>query len=307
LTPMLLCLDIGGSTIKPGFASAPNALTIVAPITTPQVSYEAFLAAITALMPFAPEPLSGIALSITGVTDAKTGCLTCANIPNLHGRPLATDLEQAAGLPVRIYNDADCFALAEATLGGGKGHANVLAIILGSGVGGALVVQGRVVTSPSGYAGEWGHGTILATTIGNPPKPFPAMPCGCGRMGCVNTVGGARGLEALHRFLCGEARTSRHILAGWHAAQTLEAETVAAYLELVSQPLAYALNITGSSVVVAGGGLASDHRLIAALDEAVRSRLLAPADERMIIPARLGAEAGLRGAALAGFQELPYA
>jgi N-acetylglucosamine kinase len=305
VTGVLLCLDIGGSTIRAGYSASPDALVAVAATATPPGSYDAFLQAIVSIMRSAPGPLTGISVSITGVMDPVGGRLTCANIPCVDGRFLAQDLHVATGLPVMIENDADCFALAEAAAGAGRGHENVFSIILGSGVGGALVIRNRVVKSPLGYAGEWGHGVILATTVGDPPRLIPALACGCGRSGCVNTIGGARGLEALHRLLSGEERTSHDILSGWHAGSDMAQETLAAYLELVSQPLAYALNITGSSIVIAGGGLASDHQLVAALDLAVRSRMLAMPTDRLIVPAQLGDRAGLLGAAIAGHRDTP--
>jgi len=210
------------------------------------------------------------------------------------------------GLAVFVFNDANCFALAEAASGSGRGHENVLAVILGSGVGGAQVVGGRVIDGAGGVAGEWGHGTILATRFGAPPQDLPHFACGCGRKGCVNTVGGARGLEALHRALTGAASTSREIVARWKKREAAEARTVAAYMELVGQPLAYAVNITGAAIVVAGGGLATDAAFVAALDAAVRERILRRTAQPLVVPSRHAAEAGLAGAAIAGFEALGH-
>ena len=297
---MILCLDIGGSRIKPALASNVHELQFLPELATPQGDYEAFLGAIAQLARERAASARAISLSITGVQNESIGTLTCANIPAISGKLVAADLASRTGMPVRIFNDADCFALAEAAQGAGRGHKTVFAIILGSGVGGALVTDGRIISGALGFAGEWGHGTILATSVGNPPRTLPHRPCGCGRSGCVNTVGGARGLEALHLNLGHAPLSSHDILSRWHEGDGPCSETVAAYVELVSRPLAYVLNVTGASIVIAGGGLASDALLLNALDEAAKAAMLAAPDHGLIVPATLGDQAGLIGAAVAG-------
>ncbi len=299
---MLLCFDIGGSEIKPGLASSSRAVKALPPFPTPGDDYAGFLHRLAALS--ALHDVAALSISLTGVHNAQDGILKCANIPCADGQRVAHDLELATGLPVFIFNDADCFALAEAISGAGRGHENVLAIILGSGVGGAQVFAGRVIAGAGGIAGEWGHGTILATSFGQPPRPLAHLPCGCGRMGCVNTIGGARGIEALHLVLQGEAASSRDILSKWRLTPAA-AQTVATYMELVAQPLAYAVNISGASIVVAGGGLANDHDFISALDQAVRQRILRQVEHPLLVPG-LHTGAGLVGAAIAGFEALGH-
>ena len=131
------------------------------------------------------------------------GTIKAANIPCIDGLPLAALLTDRLGRPVIIGNDADCFALAEAVLGAGKSHRIVFGAILGTGVGGGLVIDGRLVTGRGGYAGEWGHAPVAATRVGTPPVELPRFACGCGLHGCVNTLGGARGMERLHAHLGG--------------------------------------------------------------------------------------------------------
>ena len=297
---MLVCFDIGGSEIKAGLAASSTEMRPLGAVATPSTDYVEFLARIIHLA--AQPDAAAISISITGVFNAENGILKCANIPCADGQRIVHDLHRATHLPVFIFNDANCFALAEALAGAGLGHDNVLAIVLGSGVGGAQVLAGRVIEGAGGMAGDWGHGTILATSVGQPPRDIAHLPCGCGRLGCVNTIGGARGLEALHLLLHGRVATSLEILSRRGRDDTA-AETVAAYMELVAQPLAYAVNITGASLLVAGGGLAHDHGFIAILDTQVRRRILRTAREPLIVPAR-HAQAGLAGAAIAGFQAL---
>jgi N-acetylglucosamine kinase len=145
-----------------------------------------------------------------------------------------------------------------------------------------------LVTGAGGYAGEWGHGPVIQS---------PAFACGCGQTGCVDTIGGARGLERLHHHLTGETATSVEILHRWHAG---EAATVDLWLDLVSGPLAMVVNVIGADIVPVGGGLANDARLIAALDVAVRARILRVMDRPLVVVAQVSVDAGLVGAAAAG-------
>lgn len=282
---MILCLDIGASAVKAALAQG-GRMTPLGTVATPLDDFARFVAA---LAPFAAgHPLRGVAVSIAGVVDPANRRIKVANIPCLDGRPLAEDLAAALALPVLVLNDADCFALAEAREGAGQGHHSVFGIILGSGVGGGLVLDGRLLQGAGGYAGEWGHGPVIRD---------PAFACGCGQVGCVDTVGGARGLERLHRHLTGREATSLQILQAWHAG---EAATVALWLDLVSGPLAMVLNVVGAGIVPVGGGLSNDPALVAALDLAVRARLLRASDAPLLVPAQCLIEPGLIGAASAG-------
>lgn len=288
---MILCFDIGGSRIKAALATA-GRIDPLGDSPTPLHDFAAFLAA---LRGFARQPgLRGVAISIAGVVDSETGLIRVANIPCADGRDLAAEIGAAFGLPVIILNDADCFALAEARRGAGAGHRNVFGIILGTGVGGGLVIDGRLVSGAGGYAGEWGHGPVLAA-----PYDFP---CGCGLCGCIDAVCGARGLERLHLALCGQAADSPAILAAWHAGEDEASRTVGTWLDLIAPPLALVLNVVGASVVPVGGGLSNDRGLVAALDTRVRGMLLRRADQPIVVPALCWPEPGLIGAAEAGAQ-----
>lgn len=301
---MLACFDIGGSLIKAAFALAPGEIVEAGSLPTPGDDFRAFSGAIATLIETHAGAIDGVAISTTGVVDPSTGLLTCANIACIHGRPIAADLSKMLELPVFIANDADCFALAEALKGAGRGHRAVFGIILGSGVGGGLVIDGRIVTGAGGYAGEWGHGMALQTRAGTPPVDVPHVPCPCGSAGCVNTVGGARGLERLHKTLHGEDATSAAIIADWTGGQAKAARTLNVYLDLVSTVLALVLNVTGATIVPVGGGLANSRELISALDERVRSKMLYKSPAALLVPAQLTVNPAFIGASLLGFSEL---
>jgi N-acetylglucosamine kinase len=294
---MILCFDIGGSWIKAGRAGADGAVVPLGAVPTPLKDFAAFAGAMSG---FAGDWTQGIAISIAGVVDPDSGRIKVANIPCLNGRALAAELGRSLEHPVWVFNDADCFALAEAEAGAGRGHRNVFGVILGTGVGGGLVIDGRIITGTGGYAGEWGHGPVANAALA------PWFPCGCGLSGCLDTVGGARGMERLHRHLHGIDTGSVAVLQAWQAGDAAAAQTVMLWRDLLAGPLAMVLNVVGSSIVPVGGGLANVPALIALLDGAVRANLLRSTDRPLLVPAALTVEPGVVGAALAGIAELSH-
>lgn len=301
---MIICFDIGGSAIKGALAQSPAALAELGREPTPPLDFDAFVSTIAGMAARAPAHADApVAIAITGVVDPDTGIIKCANIPCVDGRNLAAELARRLARPVRIANDADCFALAEALEGAGRGHRIVFGAILGSGVGGGLVIDGRIVTGPGGFAGEWGHGPVAATMAGAPPVAIPHFTCGCGLKGCVNTIGGARGMELLHRHLHGVDLPSTAIMAAWLAGDAAAARTIDCQIDLLAGPLAVAINIVGAGKVPVGGGLAREPRFIARLDAEVRRRILRRLDTPLVVPGELALDPGLVGAALLGFSE----
>jgi N-acetylglucosamine kinase len=298
---MITCLDIGGSGIKGALARSATELEPLGRKRTPQHDFGAFVAAIRELLALSPAPPdSAVAISIAGVIDPATGIIKVANIPCIDGKPLASELSQALGREVIIGNDADLFALAEAVAGAGRGHRIVFGAILGTGVGGGLVIDGKVVNGAGGYAGEWGHAPVAPTRVGMPPIEIPRYACGCGQIGCVDTVGAARGLERLHKHLTGDDRNSVEIVAAWGAGDKAASRTMDVYFDVVAPPLALVVNVVGASVVPVGGGLAKSAPLVDRLDREVRARILRPTDAPLVVPGAMAVEPGLVGAAILG-------
>lgn len=298
---MIVVLDIGGSRIRAARSAAPGQVAASGAWPTPGADFAEFVAVLQGAL--AGRAADGVALSIAGVVDPESGAIRVANIPCLDGRALAADLSLALGCPVVVANDADCFALAEAKDGAGAGQRVVFGVILGTGVGGGLVIGGRIHRSAGGFAGEWGHGPVLRTKVEDAAE-VPHWRCGCGQWGCVDTVGGARGLERLDAHLNGGGRGSVAILAAWQAGEVAAERTVRVWLDLVSAPLAMVVNVVGPSVVPVGGGLANDRALVTALDRAVRARILRRVEAPLLVPARHRIEPGLIGASWLGFGEL---
>jgi glucokinase len=238
-------------------------------------------------------PVEAAGLGIPGLFDRSAG--TAVLIPNLPGpwpgRPLRDPLASGLGVPVTLVNDARAFTLAEARLGAGRGCRTLLGVTLGTGVGGGIVVEGRLHLGAWGVAGEVGHQTVL------PDGP----PCGCGNRGCVEALARA---DVLAR-LAGRA-TAEEVYAGVREGDERCREAVATVAEYLGIALANVVTVLGPERVVVGGGIAAAGELaLGPIREAIRRRLtLVPAAEVEVVPAALGTGAGAVGAALAAAEGL---
>ena len=297
---MIVCFDIGGTAIKGAVAKSADDVRPFPRRPTPVDDFDAFIASLSAVIDAAGERPRCVAISIAGVIDPITSHAVVANIACIHGRPLKQDLERTLGLPVIIANDADCFVLAEAGIGAAKGHRVVFGVILGTGVGGGLVIDGKLINSEGGFAGEWGHGPVQATEAGYPPVRVPRFQCGCGQLGCIDAICSARGLEKLHRELHGEGRTSEDILRAWVSGEAGAQRTIDVYVDILTGPLSLVVNVTGTTILPVGGGLSNVPSLISRIDSELRRKILRKFDRPIVVPAACRVEPGLIGAAILG-------
>ncbi|WP_459176585.1 ROK family protein [Ewingella americana] len=308
----VFCADIGGSFIRFGVSHRAGEVEEFGKVPMPTASWRQFVAAIEGLLTEfgtgfpADTPL---ALSTAGLVSPQTGELLATNIPAFTGRALAADLSRELHRPVTAANDADCFALAEAYAGNAQNQPIVAGIILGTGVGGGLVINGQLVRGHGGVTGEWGHGAITRTelTLDGKTYSIPRLTCNCGQIGCLDTLGGARGIERLHQHLnhplTAQTGTSQQIVDGWQEGQPGSTLTINAWLHLVAEPLALLVNILGPSKIVVGGGLANATALIAALDSQVRTGTLHQYAEPLVITGKFagnGGNGGMIGASVLG-------
>lgn len=299
-----MAADVGGSFIRIAtVALASCEIEQTVERKTPTDDAEAFLASIaeaTAYFSGVERKQAPLAIAIAATIHPQSRAVTSANIPCLNGVDLERALSERLDRPVMVLNDANAFALAEASIGVGRGHAIVFGAVLGTGIGGGLIMDGRVIDGAWGIAGEWGHGPIANQQPAGLDRPLPRLLCGCGQTGCVDTFGGARGLERLHRALGHPPATSHDIVGGWTSTQPDCTQTIAIWAEMVSEPLTLAINVTGASLVPTGGGLGSDPDLMALLDSEVRARLPHTTTGPVVVPGMLKGDAGLIGAALLG-------
>ncbi|GBR43943.1 ROK family protein [Neokomagataea thailandica] len=293
MQPRVLCADIGGSFIDFAVLDNTNSVINRNKIPTPTHNADSFLQALielTALYPKLP-----LHIAMAGTQEPKTGRLLAANIPCMDGTLFSALLGRHLQRPIRVANDADCFAMGEAHFGAARGHDNVFGIILGTGVGGGLIWKGQVILGGGGVSGEWGHGPIIPH-FPDTPKATPCFQCGCGQWGCLDTFGSARGLERLHAWHGFPPRDSRAIVQAWENGDSNAADTINTYIDYTSAALALVVNTTGSTIVPVGGGLSNAQRLIHELDLSVQRRILRQQNTPLIIPGILGQDAALLGA-----------
>jgi len=300
---MIACFDIGGTYIRYGLSNGRGAVPESGRTATPRDDFAAFVAALEDALGAMQAPVgAAVSISLAGFADPHDGAAVVANVPCLNGRRLAAELGHRLGRAVSVTNDADCFALAEALEGIGRGHRNVFAIVLGSGVGGGLVIEGKLVAGHGGVAGEWGHGPIVDPGAGGLVAPMERVKCGCGRMDCLDPVGSARGLERLHAMRTGVSLDSAGIVGAWMEGDAAAAHTVEIHVEHIARVLGLLVNVTGVSIVPVGGGLAGAPQLIAAIDSRVRALALAGHRSPLVVPGTQATTGGLTGAALAARQ-----
>jgi fructokinase len=253
-------------------------------IASPRGDYAATISAITALVREIGEGTVGI--GIPGCISRHTGLVKGANSTWLIGKPLQQDLERVLGRPVRVENDANCFALSEATDGAGRGAAVVFGVILGTGVGGGIVVQGRLVSGVNAIAGEWGHNPLPAPTAQDLPLPA----CYCGRAGCIETYLSGPGLSRDHASLTGERLEAAQVAA-------LEGESLGRYEERLARALASVINVLDPDVIVLGGGMSNVARLYTEVPRLWRRHVFSDHVATRLVRPTHGDASGVRGAA----------
>ena len=234
----------------------------------------------------------GVGVSLPGIITRDGEISMIVNLPWLEGRPLRQSLEARLGCPVALANDANCFALSEATDGAGAGAEVVFGVILGTGVGGGLVVRGEPLVGANANAGEWGH---------NPwPAPGGAgVPCACGRFaqGCVETWLNGAALTRDYAALSGGQATAAEIGARAASGEALAADAVARYAERLAQALASVINLLDPDVIVLGGGLSEIDSLYRLVPAAWGAHANVARPTTRLVRAHYGPESGLRGAA----------
>ncbi|WP_448206679.1 ROK family protein [Azospirillum sp. sgz302134] len=236
---------------------------------------------------------ASVGLCLPGIVDAAAGTVRAVNLPWLNGRPFAGDLARALGRPVRIANDANAFVLSEAVDGAAAGAPVVFGIILGTGVGGGIVVDRRILPGANALAGEWGHTPLPWRT----EEDGPPEPCGCGRVGCIETLLCGGGLARLHARRTGEALEPPRIVERAAAGDAAATATLRHHADALARALAAVINLLDPDAIVVGGGLSNLPGLYEAVPALWGRWALSPAPRTRFVRARHGADSGMRGAA----------
>jgi fructokinase len=281
--PLRIGVDLGGTKIEALALDATGREVFRKRIRTPRGDYGATISAVQSLVREIGEGSVGI--GIPGAESRATGLIKNANSTWLIGKPLAKDLEAALGRPVRLENDANCFALSEAVDGAAKGAAVVFGVILGTGVGGGIVVDGKVIRGANAIAGEWGHNAL--PQAGSQDLPLP--PCYCGRAGCIETYLSGPGLSRDHEQVTGERLAPERAV--------LHEKTMARYEERLARALAAVINVLDPDVIVLGGGMSNVARLYTQVPRLWGRHVFSDRVATRLVPPVHGDSSGVRGAA----------
>jgi len=293
-----LGIDLGGTKIEAVALDHTGKLRARHRVASPVGNVTETIAAVCRLVETVEAQAGGcdtIGVGIPGTLSTDTGLVKNANSTWLIGAPLDRLLTEALGRPVRIANDADCFALSEATDGAAAGVGIVFGVILGTGVGGGVIVNGRPLCGPNGIAGEWGHNPLPAPI--DAERPGPA--CYCGRRGCIETWLSGPSLAADHARTNGitDGPTARDIAAAATAGDPAAAASLERYAERLARALAGVINILDPDAIVLGGGLSQIEHLYRRVPELWGAHIFSDTVRTRLLPPRHGDSSGVRGAA----------
>jgi fructokinase len=286
-------IDLGGTKIEIIALDDQGQEILRRRIDTPHDQYELIIEALTGLVTDAERELScrgTVGIGMPGAISPATGLIKNANTVCLNGRTLQRDVEAALQREVRLCNDANCFALSEATDGAAAKARVVFGVILGTGVGGGLVVNSHVLTGPNAIAGEWGHNPL--------PWPqtdeLPGLPCYCGKFGCIETFCSGPGFSLAFHQKTGLTKTAKEIFASPDAASLTLIEL---YYDRLARALASVINIVDPDVIVLGGGLSQVNSLYQEVPARWGRYVFSDRVDTKLVQAKFGDSSGVRGAA----------
>jgi predicted NBD/HSP70 family sugar kinase len=289
-------IDLGGTKVESIALGLDGQVLVRERLSTPQGDYEATLEVIGDLLRSLEKQVGGFdvfGIGTPGAISRRSGLVKNSNSTCLIGKPLVEDLSRLSGKKVYIANDADCFALSEASDGAAEGYDNVFGVILGTGVGGGLVINGKLVRGANDIAGEWGHNPLPWLLS----DEFPGPHCYCGKLGCIETFLSGPGLSRDFMEATGERKTAQGIIAaaieGHHAAIL----AVDRYEDRLARALAHVINVVDPSAIVLGGGLSNWSRLYSSLPRLLEKYVFSDTVSTVVLPPRFGDSSGVRGAA----------
>jgi fructokinase len=289
-------VDLGGTKIEAVALDRDGAILARRRIPTPTHDYTAILRAIASLVSdieLETGRRGSVGVGSPGSLSAHTGLIKGSNTQVVNGKPLDADLARLLDRPVRVENDANCFALSEAVDGAGQGARVVFGAILGTGVGGGVVVEGKVVSGRNHVGGEWGHTPLPWMTR----EEYPGLRCFCGHDGCIETFLCGAGLAREYQRRTGEDRTGQEIVARAESGEAAARAALDAYQDRLSRALAVIVDILDPDVIVLGGGVSNVSRIYEGLTARVAAHAFTDALDTKILRNAHGDSGGVRGAA----------
>ncbi len=290
---MRIGIDLGGTKTSGILIDSDGAILARVRLESPRGHYRAtldMLKVVADRLAGPDHPHQPVGIGIPGSISPATGLVKNANSTWLIGHPLAEDAARHLHRPVRIANDADCFALSEAVDGAAVGSPSVFGVILGTGVGAGIVVRGGLLSGPNAIAGEWGHNPLPWAD----PERDPALPCYCGQAGCIETYLSGPGLKRHHKLDTGEDISPEIIAQG----KTPERRaSIATYSDRLARALAHVINILDPHAIVLGGGLSEIGSLYHTVPEIWAQYVFSDTVATPLLKQHHGADSGVRGAA----------
>jgi fructokinase len=293
---MRIGIDLGGTKIEVLVLDEAGVELARTRVPTPRGDYHATLAAIETLVTdferrFAAPASVGV--GHPGAISPHTGLVKNANSTWLNGRPLAADLSRVLARPVRLANDADCFALSEAIDGSAAGAPIVFGVIVGTGTGAGIAVGGKLLSGVNAIAGEWGHNPLPWPT----PAEWPGPRCYCGRTGCIETFLSGPGFERDYRSSNGEDLRAPDIVSRAAQGEAIAAACLGRYVDRMARGLAAVINVLDPHVIVLGGGLSNIERLYDSVPALWPRYVFSDHVATRLAPPKHGDSSGVRGAA----------
>lgn len=296
MTGARIGVDLGGTKIEAAVVEADGTLGETRRIETPRGDYEGTVTAVAELvtgLEKQPDSRLPVGVGMPGAVSPASGLVKNANSVWLIGKPFHEDLAIALGRPVRVANDADCFALSEAADGAGAGATAVFGVILGTGVGGGFVHRGRLVSGPNAIGGEWGHNPLPWPR----PDELPGPACYCGKHGCIETFLSGPALAAAYAAASGKAAGAKEISQAADAGDPLAMKVMDDYVDRLARGLASVINVIDPDVIVLGGGLSAIGRLYRDVAVRLPDHVFSDSVETKILSPAHGPSGGVRGAA----------
>lgn len=293
---MRIGIDLGGTKIEGRALSEGGEELARVRVNTPAGDYEGIVAALAGVVEDIEAqlgPAESVGVGTPGAIDPVTALMKNSNSTALNGRPLDIDIEAALGRPIRMANDADCLTVSEAVDGAAKDGTVVFGVILGTGVGGGIVANGRLLRGPNRITGEWGHNALPWPIAADEPR----SDCYCGQQGCVETFLSGPGLERDFAAHTGQERTAAEIAKAANDGADEAVATLDRYHDRLARALASVVNILDPDVIVLGGGVSNVDSIYATVPAIWDRYVFSSQVLTKLVKAQYGDSSGVRGAA----------
>ncbi len=293
---MRIGVDVGGTKIEAAVMNDTGELILRRRVATPENDYEAAIETISRLIEALESEIDdqcSLGFGIPGTISPASKVVKNAYNSPFNGHPLDRDLERRLGRPIRLTNDANCFALSEAMDGAAAGATVVFGVILGTGCGGGIVFNGNVLVGANAIGGEWGHNPLPWPR----PSELPGHLCTCGLRGCIETFLSGTGFAAHHRAATGDSLDAREIVAHAIEGDRNCTDSLSRYENRLARALASVINLIDPDVIVLGGGMSNVNRLYDNVPSLWSEWIFSDRVDTKLVPPKFGDSSGVRGAA----------